>query len=41
MEHFSPEHLAVFLLAGFSGVDLLQRGASRLRAWAAKFHFCS
>lgn len=41
MEHFSPEHLAVFLLAGFSGLDFLQRGVNRLRALVEQFKFIS
>jgi hypothetical protein len=32
MEHFSSENLAIFLLAGFSGLDFFKRGLVRLCA---------
>ncbi len=33
MEHFSSENLTLFLLAGFSGLDLFRRGLIRVFSW--------
>lgn len=39
MEHFSIDHLAVFLLAGFSSMDFFKRGLVRVQTtWCAKTH---
>ena len=33
VEHFNSENLAIFMLAGFSGLSLFQRGWLRAREW--------